>query len=468
MNRALPRRRFGAIVPSPSLRLLARPLVLGLVQALSLVLLPGGDARARAGGIEGHLGATDFEAPDPRAGEKFGNGLAVGVDLLVVGASGGGWGESAEPGRAFVYERESGSWSLRAVLSRAAGRPGDEFGGSIAVSDDGAMIAIGARRAAIDPDGPRTGLVAIYRRPADGVWRSTDRPDSVLVPLDARDGDLCGAAIAFDERALLAGAPGADLGVEDAGAAYVYTPGPGAEWHERQRLEPPVAVRHGHFGLAVALDVDHAAVSAPNVYWHTDPGSVHVFQRDLEDGGWDLAASIDGRRGEIDGDHLGRALHFADGPEPGERTLLVGASGMNRHAGAILVYRHDSGTGAWREDQYVVPEGLDLGDHFGFSLDVRGRHLVVGAIWDDRQMGVRTGAAYHFMRRGDGTWVTRQRVEAMDPEPDESFGFRLGIVPGSAAGPIEVVVTRPNRDGDGIIDAGAATAWRPGAGPGPK
>jgi len=83
-------------------------------------------------------------AGDPA--DEFGSRLSVADGKLLVGAP----GDSAARGAAYLFEHYGIHWFERQKLIAIDGKAGDSFGVSVAVSDD--VIAIGAPRAARDPD----------------------------------------------------------------------------------------------------------------------------------------------------------------------------------------------------------------------------------------------------------------------------------------------------------------------------
>jgi hypothetical protein len=64
--------------------------------------------------------------------------------------SGPGWlaalsdGTAAGSGASSVYRRASGNWTVKAFVKAKNTGAGDEFGESVALSDDGGTLAVGA------------------------------------------------------------------------------------------------------------------------------------------------------------------------------------------------------------------------------------------------------------------------------------------------------------------------------------
>ena len=130
----------------------------------------------------------------------FGRALALGDEMLVVGASRAG----ALAGAAYIYEPGPDGWSVTGELPNADG-PASFFGAALLVAGDRILVSAG---------NPTTqpGRVVAFERDGDG-WTESGR-------VQASDGapqDRFGATLTTDGTTVWAGAPGAD---EKRGAIY--------------------------------------------------------------------------------------------------------------------------------------------------------------------------------------------------------------------------------------------------------
>ena len=99
------------------------------------------------------------------------------------------------------------------------GARNDEFSYAVALSDDGTVALVGARRDD-NPRGIEAGGAYMYSR-VDGAWTRQVK----LLPADGDDGDIFGwsAALSGDGRTVLVGAPlDEDPEGENGGSAYVF------------------------------------------------------------------------------------------------------------------------------------------------------------------------------------------------------------------------------------------------------
>jgi hypothetical protein len=79
-------------------------------------------------------------ASDGKAGDFFGVSVALSGDTALVGAYRDRVHGKAEQGSAYVFTRDDTTWSERARLTASDGAAGDNFGVSVALSDDGALL----------------------------------------------------------------------------------------------------------------------------------------------------------------------------------------------------------------------------------------------------------------------------------------------------------------------------------------
>ena len=87
----------------------------------------------------------ELTASDGAAGDNFGYSVAVSGDTAVIGA----YGKNSNQGAAYVFVRSGGVWSQQQELTASDGAACDDFGHSVSVSGDTAVIgAIGSRMTA--------------------------------------------------------------------------------------------------------------------------------------------------------------------------------------------------------------------------------------------------------------------------------------------------------------------------------
>ncbi len=150
--------------------------------------------------------------PDPFAPFDFGTAVAVHGDTLLVGAPDDLVG-STPAGSAYVFTRQGTTWSLEQRLLSDVGAAWDGFGGSVALEGDLALV--GARRE--DAGAPDSGAVHVFAR-SGTVWTRED----VLAATPPAGGAEFGYSVALAGDEALVGARLAPGTQTLAGAAYLF------------------------------------------------------------------------------------------------------------------------------------------------------------------------------------------------------------------------------------------------------
>lgn len=234
-----------------------------------------------------------------------------------------------------------------------------------AVAVSGNWMAIGA------PGRPDTarGSVTVYERIA-GVWT---RRATLQEPTTPQIGTGFGSAVDIDEVAgrvsVVVGAPLFDQsGFVNAGAVWFYTDqdaGPGVNFPAVGTGSVSTLETEGRFGSAVALQGDWAAVSEPG-----------------------------------------------DGP--------------NDNGLVSIRFRNQNGTNGWGQTQIRTGTGTT---GYGFSLDLHGEYLIVGAPQALNAVGVTSGQAIVY-RRDEvfaNSWGQSWVLSPASPQDGAGFGASVGI-----------------------------------------
>jgi len=312
------------------------------------------------------------------------------------------------------------------VLYVEDGNSGDELGRSSAVR--GPFI-VGGRWLA-DPNGQtNAGAARIWRIAADGSIVAEGEvvaPDAaphdemgVSVGVTPAIGDECAFGDPDDPATwprLIAGAWRADLpGKSNAGAAYVFRRDPAtASWEFEAKLVASDSATNSEFGRGVAIVGDRAIVGA----WkhQGSRGALYAFRR--EGTTWIEEAKLLAGDGTF-GDGLGVAVAF-----DGDRAIggaWAKNNGANTNQGAAYVFRR---TGAsWTQEAKLVAADGAAHDEFGRGVAIDDATVVVGTwpFWTDGP-----GAAYAFTRSGT-TWTQQAKLTHPDAEPNDYFGFSVGV-----------------------------------------
>jgi len=240
-----------------------------------------------------------IKASNPDAYDRFGTRVALNAsgDTLAVGAQGesgsapginGDQSNDSFPnaGAVYVFARDGmDTWSQQAYIKSASPDVGDDFGGAVALSDDGSTLAVGAQSEASgaigidgDPHDDSTvsaGAAYVYTRDGMGTWSQqayvkASNPDS-------SDDFGISVALSANGNTLVVGAQGeasGDSGIggnqnyDDqyrAGAVYVFVRDDTNTWSQRSYVKAPNPDTQDRFGYTVSLSgsADTLLVGAP-------------------------------------------------------------------------------------------------------------------------------------------------------------------------------------------------------------
>ncbi len=139
---------------------------------------------------------TTLVADDGDTNEFFGFSVAIAGDIAVVGAQGDDE-NGDESGAAYVFTRSDAGWSQEAKLTANDAEAGDQFGGSIALF--GETILVGARRD--DDNGDESGAAYLFTR-----YESDWVQQAKLTAADGESGAEFGRSVALSDDTAIIGA----------------------------------------------------------------------------------------------------------------------------------------------------------------------------------------------------------------------------------------------------------------------
>ncbi len=324
-------------------------------------------------------------ASDGEAGDQFGITVAINGDVAFVGAQRDDNANGAFAGAVYIYERSGEVWTEREKIVATDGAFDDRFGAAVASRGDRLIIgAVGVNEG--------RGSAYVYHR-AGGDWLFVNR----ITVANASPGDAFGGALAIENDVAIVGAASRDGGaVTDAGAAYVIGFN-GVQWSVQQELLSSVPVLDGVFGTAVALSGDHLVVGAPEE--HVDSieqaGAAYIYQ--FSGSTWEEETRLTALNAEA-GDAFGFSVAIDD------TYAIAGArwdlNNQGRTSGAAYVFAQRNGV--WESEARLLAGDGDVGDQFGNVVAVSNEQVMVGARWDDNEVGQDAGAAYIFPIGGSG------------------------------------------------------------------
>jgi len=338
-----------------------------------------------------------LEPDDIDDGDFFGEAVAVSSDgeTIVVGASKHDLLRDPvfadyDNDAGAVYLFNSSGKQTDKLTASGSDVERDQFGSSVAVSENGNTIVVGAT----GDDNAAEDAGAVY------VFNGNGRQVAKLTADDADDEDYFGDAVAVsgDGNTVVVGARYDDDNGTSSGSAYIFN----RSGSQQAKLTPDDGAQNDNFGSALAVSQD-GSVIVVGAYGDDDKGSssgaAYVF-----DGDGTQLAKLTAEDG-VNSDFLGFALGLsADG-----QTLAIGAYGDDDNgsrSGSVYVYSlGDNGDHSLIAKLTAGADGSGS-DFFGIALSVSedGSIILVGANGDDDN-GSSSGSAYTFVRNADGAYV---------------------------------------------------------------
>ena len=178
---------------------------------------------------------------------QFGASVAIDGDTAIIGANRGVADDGSTSGSAYVFTRVGTTWTEHARITASDAAPADNFGYSVAMDGDTAIIG-----AISDDDGaPSSGSAYVFTN--DGA---TWTEQAKLAATDPFSLDLFGNTVAIDGDTAIIGS----YNVRDdrSGSAYIFTRD-GTTWTEQAKLTASDAATEDYFGWSVSID-GHAAI----------------------------------------------------------------------------------------------------------------------------------------------------------------------------------------------------------------
>ena len=409
------------------------------------------------------------------AGQQLGFAVAVAGNgnTLAVGSP----GEGSNAGAVYLFTRDvtTSVWSQQQIVRASNLATDDQFGKSVALSNDGSTLAVGAPSedgsaastvAAPDNLAANAGAAYVFTRSGAGTWTQ----QAYIKASNAETGDTFGSSVALSASGdtLAVGAPSEDGSAvsttalpnnlaTNAGTAYVFTRSVAGTWTQQAYIKASNAEAGDTFGSSVALSAsgDTLAVGAPSEDGSAastagapndaaaNAGVVYVFTRNLA--AWSQLSYVKPLITGID-DQFGISIALSsDG-----NTLAVGAIGEDSSstginstpdeatggAGAAYVFTRNGA--AWTQQAYVKASNTGGSDQFGTSIALAGdgATLAVGAVGEassttgigsvSNESAGGAGAAYVFVLGATG-WSEKARVKASNTGGGDNFGSSVAL-----------------------------------------
>jgi len=355
-----------------------------------------------------------LDASDAAVGAKFGQSVAISGNTAVIGAYGAPVGANASAGQAYIFTNSGGSWTQTAILNASDVAGGAQFGQSVAISGNTAVIgAYGATMGA----NTSAGQVYIFTY-SSGSWTQT----AILNASDAATNDHFGFSVGLSDDGdnAVIGATGVAVNLEDnAGQAYVFQNN-GGTWTQVALLNASSdAEEDAALGRSVAISGNTVVLGASGA--QSFAGRAYVFTS--SGGSWTRTAILNASDAAGGGQ-----FGFSVGLSDDENTAIIGANDA-KGTGEAYIFQNNGGT--WTQTAILNASDAAANTQFGQSVAISENTVVIGSSWAASGGKSRAGKAYVFSLSSPLTSSGSGADTAGDTGRSISF---VATAPGTGAG----------------------------------
>ncbi len=312
-------------------------------------------------------------ASDGATLDLFGNSVGIWGDTTIIGSY---WDDDNgnRSGSAYIFRFNGSSWAEETKLIASDGEEDDDFGISVCISGDTAVIGAYTD----DDNGDNSGSAYIFCF-IDSNWVQ----EAKLLASDGAAGDRFGNSVGISGDTVVIGAVYDDDNGGGSGSAYIFR-FTDSNWVQETKLLAFDGDANDRFGGSVGIWGDTAVISAYTDDDNgSDSGSAYIFR--FTDSNWVQEAKLlasDGAAGDVFGRSVGI---WGD-------TAVVGAF-YDDDSGSAYIFRFNGSS--WLQETKLLAADAAEDDDFGISVGISGDTAVIGAFYDDDK-GDRSGSAYIF------------------------------------------------------------------------
>lgn len=343
------------------------------------------------------------------SGDEFGSSVAMSGNYAIVGASGD---QSAS-----IYKRNNsnGQWEFHSKITHNGS---SSFGNAVDIQGD--FIIIG------DQNGGGSnskGYATIYKRnPINDNWESQG---DILNP-SGQDQDLFGCSVALQGNYAIVGAyRDHENGLSDNGSATIFRRNNSTGiWEVQVKLINDNPETNDFFGRSVDIYGDYSIVGAfgDSEGGFTSNGSATIYKRNTSTNNWESQGKLintNSSNGEFFGFSVSISNDFA----------LIGAYQDSEQGftsnGSVSVYKKST-SGNYTFQTKILNPSQGNGDDFGISTKISGDFIIVGAFEDDENGQTNNGSTSIFRKYGN-SWKLIQKFINPNSNNLDKFGRSVSI-----------------------------------------
>jgi hypothetical protein len=278
-------------------------------------------------------------ADDGASGDSFGHSVGIDGNIIIVGAA-----LHNTTGAAYIYSRQdAGNWTQAAKITASDGAEGNKFGYTVAASED--LVVVGLA-------GSSDAVYIFEKDSVSGIWEETRK---LLTHKYQRDLSISGNVLAV-------GTANYEVDSSSVRSVVVYKKNEtDGSWARTMNITSPTSstIDNDLFGVRVSVD-DYVMIAA------------YVYKKNQTT--WELTAILTTDAGST-GHYFGWSVGVADS------TIVVSAYGDDSGRGSVYTFQNNAGN--WTQMNNITADDGKSTDFFGYSFDIDGDIVAVGAYGDD-------------------------------------------------------------------------------------
>lgn len=380
-----------------------------------------------------------IHAMDGQGGDQFGFSVSLSGNRALIGAPFDD-NNGNDSGSAYIFDLVDSTWSQTTKLASNNGTANHQFGYSVSLSNDSALI------------GTNLGNSAFVFELLENNWIKKIKLSIKNIAFDG-----FGRSVSLYENRALVGAPYDEDNGTGSGAVYVFDR-LNSVWSQTNKLIAADGSVHDRFGYSVSLSNDKLLVGTGHGYsayifdytntnWiqttkltannpegnpvdlgqsvslldnkalvgTEDDASAYLFE--LSNGEWSLTAKLNTNNRIINGSKyfVGLSTNFSFIAAPGSYEQDIPNS--------IYVYELIGKT--WTQTGQLSNGDYATNDRFGSSVSISGNKALIGG-FKDGDNGYLSGSAYIF-ESINNIWTLMAKITAKDGSAFDSFGYSVNL-----------------------------------------
>jgi hypothetical protein len=371
-------------------------------------------------------------ASDRALYDRFGYSVSISGDYAIVGAymedhdlTGGKFLDKA--GAAYILKNNSGTWTVVQKLVALDRAEDDEFGFSVAIFGDYAIVGAPRKTIKVGFDLESYAGAAYIFKNTSGTWSQ----QSKLVSKEPNFADEFGYSVAISEDYAIVGTP-----YDDVPSAQIYKRD-STKWFFEQTITSGITGNGDRFGWSVGVSGNFVIIGEPfdgstAPVNYAKSGSAYIFFRGSS-GTWKQSAQLnasDKAAGDEFGNSVAISGDYAIIGAMLEDNNATGGASLNS-AGSAYIFKRNANDGSWKQSKKIVASDREASDMFGVSVSISGDYAIVGAYNEDQdKAGANTlnnsGSAYIF-KNTSGNWTQANKIVASDRGNGDMFGYSVAI-----------------------------------------